>query len=96
MAASKHQCITKLKIKVSPKASRNAIIGWHAESLKIAVTAAPDKGKANTAVQSLLAKQLGLAKGNIQITTGQTQAQKTVEITGLGENELQTRLKLLK
>ena len=90
------QPTVKLKIKVTPKASRNAIIGWHAESLKIAVTAAPDKGKANTAVQDLLARQLGLAKSKIQITTGLTQANKTVEITGLEKNELQRRLKLLK
>lgn len=88
--------MTKLKVRVSPRASHNAIIGWHDGYLKVAVTAAPDKGKANTAVQNLLAKQLGIAKSCVQITTGHTHSNKTLEITGLEETELQARLKLLK
>jgi len=35
---------TRLDVKVSPKASRNAVTGWMGEVLKISVTAAPERG----------------------------------------------------
>ncbi|MBV8062463.1 MAG: DUF167 domain-containing protein, partial [Nevskia sp.] len=49
-----------LELKVSPKASRNAITGFLGEALKVAVTAAPERGKANEAAEELLAKALDL------------------------------------
>lgn len=86
---------TRLQIKVSPKSSRNAIQGWNGEALKIAVTAAPERGKANEAVIALLAKQLGIAKSRISVTSGHTQPRKTVSIAGLDTHALRARLGLL-
>jgi uncharacterized protein len=43
-----------LQVHVKPKSSRNRLIGVHGHRLKIAVTAAPEKGKANAAVLELL------------------------------------------
>ena len=77
-----------LSLKVSPKASRNAILGWHGDALKLSVTAAPERGKANEAVIALLAKQLGIAKSALNITAGHSRSRKTVEISGLTAEEL--------
>ncbi|WP_293387128.1 DUF167 domain-containing protein [Nevskia sp.] len=83
---------TRLDVKVSPKASKNAITGWMGEVLKLSVTAAPEKGKANEAVEALLAEALGVAKSAVSVVAGQTSKQKRVEITGLDLAEVRQRL----
>lgn len=83
---------TRLDLKVSPKAARNAVTGWMGEVLKVSVTAAPEKGKANQAVEALLAEALGLAKSAVTVVAGQTSKQKRVEIAGLDADEVRRRL----
>lgn len=82
----------RLNLKVSPKAARNAINGWHGEQLKIAVTAPPDKGKANDAVIKLLAEHLDLPKSALVLIRGHTSTQKLIAIEGVEEGELLRRL----
>ncbi|MFT4045649.1 MAG: DUF167 family protein [Solimonas sp.] len=82
----------KLAVKVTPKASRNAVLGWHGKALKVAVTAVPERGKANAAVQALLAAALRVPKTTITLLRGDTQSQKLFEIAGLDEGEVLKRL----
>jgi len=84
--------MARLQIKVSPGASRNAIGSWMGDTLKLSVTTAPEKGKANEAVIGLLAEALGLPKSRISIVRGHGQSQKLVEIEGLEAAELYRRL----
>jgi uncharacterized protein YggU (UPF0235/DUF167 family) len=49
-------------------------------SLSVKVTAAPDKGKANAAVITLLAKKLGIA--TLTLVKGETDRNKTFQFTG--------------
>jgi hypothetical protein len=77
----------RLRLKVTPKARRNEIGGWLDEpdgskALKVAVTAAPEDGKANAAVIALLAKEWGVAKSAISVVAGATDRRKIVEIRG--------------
>jgi hypothetical protein len=77
----------RLRLKVAPKAKRNAIGGLQPEAdggvvLKVAVTAAPEDGKANAAVIALLAKEWGVAKTAISVVAGATDRRKLVEIRG--------------
>lgn len=75
-----------LAVKAAPKASRDAIIGVMATPdghvLKVAVTAAPDKGKANAAVSAVVAKAFGVAKGAVSLVSGATDRRKLFRITG--------------
>ena len=75
-----------LTVRVTPKASRNAIQGVmetpDGHALKIAVTAPADKGKANAAVLALLAKSFGIAKSHIILATGETDRRKVFRIAG--------------
>jgi uncharacterized protein len=76
-----------LAVRVTPKASRNEVTGLYtaadgAVSLSVKVTAAPDKGKANAAVISLLAKKSGIAKSRLTLVKGETDRNKTFQFTG--------------
>jgi len=71
-----------VKVRVQPKASRNAVLGEHDGALKIAVTAAPEKGKANKAAVEVLAKALGVPKSSIALVAGAASRDKTFAVTG--------------
>lgn len=85
----------KLELKVIPSSSREEIVGWLGGALKIKVRAPPEKGRANKAVEALLAKTLGLPKGAASITSGQGSTSKAAELTGLTEADLAARLAAL-
>lgn len=88
----------RLRLKVQPKARREAIIGPAPDSdgaaLKISVGAPPEDGKANAAVIALLAERLGVAKSAISVVSGATDRRKLVEIRG-DETELRAALDAL-
>ena len=76
-----------IALRVTPKSSRSRIDGVAAEAdgaeiLKVAVTAAPEDGKANEAVIKLLAKEWRLPKNAFSIATGGTARRKTIMIQG--------------
>lgn len=58
--------------------------------MRLRVTAPPDKGKANKAVLTLVAKSLGVAKSTVTLTAGDTARQKTLHIAG-NEKDLLAR-----
>ena len=77
----------RVAIRLTPKASRNAIAGI-AETgqgeavLKVMVTAVPEAGKANEALIKLLAKEWGIAKSSISLVAGATDRNKIVHVAG--------------
>lgn len=71
---------TRLRLRVKPGARRRGLLGTHGGALKIAVTAAPEKGKANVAVCRLLAEALGLAASELEIVSGHTSRDKVVRL----------------
>ena len=75
-----------ITVRVSPKASRDAVTGVMAtpegQALKIAVTAPPDKGKANAAVCALLAKTFKVAKSSVAVVNGETDRRKVLRVMG--------------
>jgi uncharacterized protein (TIGR00251 family) len=82
----------KLSVKVIPKSSRNGIVGWMGAVLKVCVTAPPERGKANGAVEELLAKALGLPRKQVWLVSGLKSTRKVVEIDGLEEAGVRRRL----
>jgi hypothetical protein len=67
-----------LPVLVEPGASRNRLYGEHDGRLKLSVTAAPEKGKANKAVCRFLASELGLSKSQVRVVSGHTSRLKEV------------------
>lgn len=73
---------TFLNVKVSTKASRNAVIGVKNDRLAVSVTAVPENGKANKAVIKVLSEKLDCAKSKIQLVQGETCRDKSFVIDG--------------
>jgi uncharacterized protein (TIGR00251 family) len=69
---------TYLKVKVVPKSSRNEIKGLIGDRIKITVTAAPQKGKANETVEELIAQLLDVERKLCCVSAGHQNPQKTV------------------
>ncbi|MGL5030922.1 MAG: DUF167 family protein YggU [Aeromonas sp.] len=69
-----------LHLVIQPKASRDQIIGLHGEELKVAITAPPVDGQANSHLIKFLAKQFKVAKGQVTIVRGELGRHKTVAI----------------
>lgn len=79
-------------VRVRPGAPRNAAGGRHGEAVKVAVTAPAQDGKANAAVVKLLAKVLGVAKGDVELVSGQKARDKRVRVAGLTAAAVRARL----
>jgi hypothetical protein len=72
-----------INVTVQPKASRNKIVGIFASTIKIATTAPPVDGKANTQVIALLAKLFEIPKTAICLKSGRQSRKKRFLLSGL-------------
>jgi uncharacterized protein (TIGR00251 family) len=84
--------MAQLHVKVVPGSSRDRIAGRLGDALKLQVSAAPERGKANEAVIDLIAATLGLPRNAVQIVRGQSQPRKLLQINGIEQSELDRRL----
>jgi len=83
-----------LKIRAKTRADRNAVIEVRGDALLVAVSEPPEKGKANKAILTTLAKRLGVAKRDLSIAAGETQRDKRIRIEGLSARDVRGRLGL--
>lgn len=81
-----------LEIRVQPKAKLNRVEVDDGGNVKVHVTSAPEGGKANNAVIALLAKQLGVAKRDVEIVRGHKSRNKLVIVSGMTDLEAVARL----
>ena len=82
----------RIKVRVQPRASKDQVIGYREDVLRLRVTAPPAEGKANDAVLSLLAETLGIARGRVRIVRGRSSREKVVLVESLAQEEVQRRL----
>jgi uncharacterized protein len=82
----------RLQVKVVPGASRSRITGRLGDALKVSVTAQPERGEANAAVEELLAAALGILPRAVTVVSGHGSARKIVEINGMSEEDVHERL----
>ena len=75
-----------MRVRVTPKASRNAVTGVkirpRGAAVAISVTTVPEGGKANQAVIGVLAKEWKMAKGDIKVASGTTSRDKVLLVAG--------------
>jgi uncharacterized protein (TIGR00251 family) len=92
IALTAHARGTILPVRAQPGARKNAIVGVHAGALRVAVSAAPEKGKANAALQAVLAESLGCKASQVGLLSGETAREKRFLIVGVTPDELRRRL----
>jgi len=81
-----------LHLRVQPRASRDEILGWQDGVLRVRVAAPPVEGEANAAVVALVARALRIAPSTVRVVRGKRGRDKLVRLTGLGDDEAQSRL----
>ena len=81
-----------ISVKVVPNSSRDMIVGPLGDLLKIKVAKPPEAGAANKAVESLLARTLGIAPSRVSVVGGHSQPQKQVLISGLDAPTIEAAL----
>jgi uncharacterized protein (TIGR00251 family) len=84
--------MTVIAVKVVPRAAKDEIVGWLEGALKVRVQAPPEDGRANRALQELLAEALRLKKNAVTVAAGRASARKRVAIAGLTRDEIVRRL----
>lgn len=68
------------QVRVVPRSRQDKVVGMHGDALKIRLTAAPEKGKANRALQEFLARRLGVSRSDVEILSGHTSRNKRVRV----------------
>jgi uncharacterized protein (TIGR00251 family) len=81
-----------ISIRAQPGSKRAGICGQHNGRLKVAVTQVAEKGKANAALIDVLADELGVRRGQLQLLSGETSREKRVLVQGLDSHGLAQRV----
>lgn len=81
-----------VRVRVQPRASRNAIHLEPKGAIRVALTAPPVDGAANAALLAFVAKTLGVSKRSVALTRGERSREKTLEVEGLTVSAVRERL----
>lgn len=68
-----------LRLRVQPRSSRDEL-AWQGDQLKLWTTAPPVDGKANQHVCRYLARLFGVARGDVELLSGETGRDKRIRI----------------
>lgn len=71
------------RVRVIPRGRRDQVVGLYGDALKVRLAAPPERGKANRALQKLLADLLGISPSAVEIISGHTSRQKLVNVKGV-------------
>lgn len=70
----------RIFVSAKPAAKKDEVVQLDATHFKVSVKAPPQNGKANSAVEKVLAEFLELVPSRVKIIKGHTSKNKTVEI----------------
>ena len=81
-----------LRVRVSPRSSRNGLAGERDGALLVRITAPPVEGAANAALTRLLARILKVPASGVQVRQGASGRDKVLHVGGLDAAEVRARL----
>ena len=92
---SPHDAGTVVPVRAQPGARKNAVLGERAGALRVAVSAAPETGKANAAIQIVLAQARGCRVSQVGLLSGETSRDKKFVVSGIAPDEIRRRIDAL-
>ena len=76
-----------VRVRVQPRAKKNALAGQIEQEWKLLLTAPPVEGRANQACIEFLARGLGIAQSRVRLLSGEKSRHKVLELDGVSEEE---------
>ncbi len=76
-----------ITVKALPHSARAEVRGVDGGALKVAVTAPPEKGKANEAVLAVLAKFLAVPRSKLELLSGDASRNKRILVKGMSAED---------
>lgn len=92
IALERHRLGVILPVRARAGARDSAIRGTHEGAVKVSVTQAPEKGKANRAIRDVLCKQLGLRKSQVELISGTASPEKKFLVRDATVEDLRRRI----
>jgi uncharacterized protein len=87
---------TSVRVRVQPGASRDEIVGWEGDLLKVRLRARAVEGRANRSLLDYLAGRLGLRPYQVQLLRGERSREKVIEVDLSSREEVASRLESLR
>ena len=83
----------RLAVRLTPRGGSNRVDGWGRDDagrvfLKVRVRAAPVDGEANAALETFIARTLGVPAARVRVAAGSTARLKSLEIDGVDDAAL--------
>lgn len=76
----------RVRVRLTPNSNRDAVDGLRETAdglaLKVSVRAAPERGKANAALEGVLARWLGVPRTSVSLSGGAKARVKTLDVAG--------------
>ena len=86
--------MSRLRVRLQPRARADEVVGERDGAVLIRVTAPPVDGKANEALCRLIAKKAGVAPSRVTLVKGHTSRDKTLDVDGVDIAALRAALGL--
>ena len=83
---------TRLRLRVVPGASSDAVVGRHAGARKVRVAAPAEHGAANRALVRLLSDALAVPRRAVTVVSGHGARDKIVQLTGIAASDVEDGL----
>lgn len=88
IAVRPHPDGATLAVRGQPNARKPGVVGEQAGTLKVAVTAPPEDGRANAAIVEVLKDWLGVKRSQLEFLSGETGRNKVVLVRGVTAEQL--------
>ena len=82
----------RVRVRVQPKASRNAVVFEPDGRIRVALTAPPIDGEANKALIVYIARLLGMPRSAVALVAGEKSREKTLEVNVPAAGDVIARL----
>ena len=82
----------RIDVRVTPRGGRDTIVGWRDGALAVRIAAAPVEGAANTSLLKMISRRLGVPPSSVTLVSGARSRMKVVEIAGLTEADVRSRI----